>query len=42
MLILLVLSLGIEVFSLLNPLFMQFVTDKVIGFHEMNKKSTHP
>lgn len=34
--LLLILSLVIEFFALLNPLFMQFVTDKVIGFHDLN------
>ena len=34
--LLLLLSLAIEVFSLLNPLFMQFVTDNVIGSSSLN------
>ncbi len=32
--LLIILSLSIEVLSLLNPLFMQYVTDDVIGFSE--------
>lgn len=34
--VLLLLSLTVELCALLNPLFLQFVTDQVIGFHDMN------
>lgn len=35
-LLLILLSLSIEILSLLNPLFIQYVTDNVIGFNELN------
>jgi len=34
--LLLMLSLSIEILSLLNPLFMQYVTDNVVGFSDKN------